>query len=86
MSSTAITTVVTMLETLPEVLQIQVVEHLREYLADLQDEWQWDNSFQQTQASLSAASWFRSPKRSFVRDPDKATLWTLGFELMTIIP
>ena len=56
MSATAITTVVTMMETLPEALQIQVVEHLREYLADLQDEWQWDNSFQQTQSSLSAAA------------------------------
>jgi hypothetical protein len=56
MSSTAITTVVTMMETLPEVLQIQVVEHLREYLADLQDEWQWDNSFQQTQSSLGTAA------------------------------
>jgi hypothetical protein len=56
MSATAITTVVTMMETLPEALQIQVVEHLREYLADLQDEWQWDNSFQQTQSSLGAAA------------------------------
>jgi len=56
MSATAITTVVTMMETLPEALQIQVVEHLREYLADLQDEWQWDNSFQQTQSSLGAVA------------------------------
>jgi hypothetical protein len=55
-SSTAITTVITMMETLPEPLQILVVEHLKEYLADLQDEWQWDRSFQQTQTSLSEAS------------------------------
>jgi len=55
-SSTAITTVITMMETLPEPLQIQVVEHLKEYLLDLQDEWQWDHSFQQTQSSLGEAS------------------------------
>ncbi len=56
MSSTAITTVVKMMESLPEPAQDQVVEHLREYLADLQDELAWDNHFKRTQPQLAAAA------------------------------
>ena len=52
MSSPAITTVVTMLETLPESLQARVVEHLSEYLKDLQDEREWDQQFERTQSDL----------------------------------
>lgn len=56
MSSTTIATVVKMLESLPEAIQEQVVEHLREYLADLQDELAWDELFQQTRLQLEAAA------------------------------
>ncbi len=56
MASTAIATVVKMLESLPEALQDQVVEHLREYLADLQDELEWQRLFQQTQHQLVTAA------------------------------
>ena len=56
MSSPAITTVATMMEFLPTELQEQVVEHLREYIADLQDERQWDDAFTRTQGSLIAAA------------------------------
>ncbi len=56
MSSTAIATVVKMLETLPEPAQSQVVEHLREYLDDIQDDRQWDETFQKTQPQLMAAA------------------------------
>jgi hypothetical protein len=56
MSSTAITTVVKMLESLPETVQDQVVEHLREYLADLQDELVWDDLLKRTQPQLVAAA------------------------------
>ncbi len=56
MASTAIVTMVKMMEALPEAAQNQAVEHLREYLADLQDEMRWDNLFQQTQAQLIAAA------------------------------
>lgn len=48
MSSPAIATIVKMLESLPESAQEQVVEHLREYLADLQDELEWDALFKKT--------------------------------------
>jgi hypothetical protein len=56
MSSTAIATITKMLESLPEPAQDQVVEHLREYLEDLQDELQWDALFKRTQAQLVAAA------------------------------
>jgi hypothetical protein len=42
MSSKAIATVQKMLESLPEEAQERVVEHLREYILDLQDELEWD--------------------------------------------
>lgn len=56
MSSAAIVTVIKMIESLPENLQYQVAEHLREYIEDLQDELQWDVSFKETQQQLSAAA------------------------------
>ena len=56
MTSTAIATVTKMLESLPETVQDQVVEHLREYLADLQDELEWDSLFKRTQSQLMAAA------------------------------
>ncbi len=56
MSSSAITTVVTMMEYLPAALQEQVAEHLRDYIADLQDEQRWEASFQSSQDGLVAAA------------------------------
>lgn len=56
MSSSAITTVVTMMEFLPAALQEQVADHLREYIADLQDEQRWETSFQSSQSGLIAAA------------------------------
>jgi hypothetical protein len=49
MSSKAIATVQKMLESLPEEAQERVVEHLREYILDLQDELEWDALFARTQ-------------------------------------
>ena len=56
MASTAIATVEKMLESLPEEVQERVVEHLREYILDLQDELQWDALFKRTQDKLVAAA------------------------------
>ena len=55
MASNAITTITRMMETLPEALQNQVVEHLREYIADLEDELRWEASFNRTREQLVAA-------------------------------
>lgn len=56
MSSTAVTTIVKMLESLPLEVQDRVAEHLREYIDDLQDELRWNQSFQQTQSKLIATA------------------------------
>lgn len=56
MASNAITTVTRMLETLPEAMQNQIVEHLREYIEELQDELRWETSFNTTQEQLIAAA------------------------------
>lgn len=56
MDSTAIATMVKMMERLPASTQEQVVDHVREYLADLEDEALWDEQFAATQAQLVAAA------------------------------
>ena len=56
MSSATIATLVKMIESLPAPAQEQVVEHLREYLPDLQDEVRWDELLQRTQPGLVEAA------------------------------
>lgn len=48
-----ITTIIKMIESLPENQQEKVAEHLREYIADLEDEIRWDIHFTNTQLELS---------------------------------
>ncbi len=56
MSSTAIATLVKIMETLPESAQNQVVEHLRGYIAEMEGEQQWGTAFQRTRKqSITAA-------------------------------
>jgi hypothetical protein len=45
-----------MMESLPEPAQQQVVEHLRQYFEDVQDELRWDALFAKTQPQLIAAA------------------------------
>ncbi|MBD2487470.1 hypothetical protein [Aulosira sp. FACHB-615] len=56
MSSTAITTVVKMMESLPIEVQDRIAEHLREYIDELQDEIRWNSAFKGTQSKLIAAA------------------------------
>ncbi|BAZ51842.1 hypothetical protein I8748_09040 [Nostoc sp. CENA67] len=56
MSSAAITTVIKMMESLPIDVQEKIVDHLRDYIDDLQDEIRWNESFQRTQQKLIAAA------------------------------
>lgn len=56
MSSTAITTIVKMLESLSIEVQDRVAEHFREYIDDLQDEMKWNKSFQRTETKLITAA------------------------------
>ena len=56
MASTAIITITKMMETLPEPAQEQAVEHLRDFIAEMQDEIQWDSLFEKTQKQLIMAA------------------------------
>ena len=56
MSASVIATVVKMMESLPDPVQDQVVEHLREYIEDLREQLQWDTTFKKTQSQLVAAA------------------------------
>ncbi len=56
MSSANITTLVKMVESLPDDLQEKVVEHIRNYISDLEDEKRWDASFKRTQDKLVAVA------------------------------
>jgi hypothetical protein len=47
-------TVVKMMESLPQATQKRVVNHLRVYLAEIDDEAEWDALFQETQPQLIA--------------------------------
>lgn len=56
MSSSAISIVIKMMESLPPAIQDQVAEHLQEYILDLQDEARWEESFQKAESNLIAAA------------------------------
>jgi hypothetical protein len=56
MSSAAIATIVKMVESLPDELQEKIIEHIRDYIVDLEDEKRWDASFQRTQGNLVATA------------------------------
>ena len=55
-SSPSITTIVKMLESLPGALQEKVVEQVREFIADLEDEEKWQASFEQMHEQLVASA------------------------------
>ncbi|MBZ8183046.1 hypothetical protein [Oscillatoria salina] len=56
MSRENIATVIKIIESLPDAQQERVIEHLREYILDLEDELQWDKAFQKSQSKLVAAA------------------------------
>jgi hypothetical protein len=49
-------TVMKMMESLPEPIQERVLEHLQDYIEDMRDEAQWNESFGRTQDKLAAAA------------------------------
>ena len=56
MTSATIVTMTKMMEALPETAQSQALEHLRNYIAEMQSEQKWDKLFYQTQNQLVAAT------------------------------
>lgn len=56
MASNAIATAIRMLELLPDSMQEQAVQHLREYVTELLDELEWQERFRGTQEKLGEAA------------------------------
>lgn len=57
MATTAtMATMIKMLESLPEQVQERVMEHLRDYIEEIKDEANWNNSFAKSQSKLIAAA------------------------------
>lgn len=53
---TAAATMMKMLESVPEQLQEEVIEHMRDYIEDIRDEARWKESFSRTQDKLVAVA------------------------------
>lgn len=56
MVTPALNTILKMIEDLPEPLQNQIADHLREYIAELDDEERWDKAFVRTQEKLASVT------------------------------
>ena len=56
MISPAMNAIIKLIEQLPRSEQNRVVDHLREYLADLEDEKRWDEVFAKSQNKLISAA------------------------------
>ena len=52
MSSPTIATIIKMVESLPSDAQEKLADHIRDYIAELDDEMRWDDSFKRTKTSL----------------------------------
>ena len=72
--SPAIITIIQMMETLPLNLQNQIIQHLQNYLLDLQDDIRWETSFAKTETNLSPPP--AKPNR--ISLPDKPPLSTMS--------
>ncbi len=55
-TSAPVATVIKMLETLPDAAQNQVLDHLREYIMELQDDAEWTRQLEGTRGKLVAAA------------------------------
>ena len=69
MATPTLTTILKMIESLPEPRQNQVVDHLREYIADLEDEDKWDEAFAKTQDNLAYQT--RQAEKQIAEDKSK---------------
>ena len=56
MDTIAAVTMLRMFESLPEQLQENVVEHMREYIEDIREEKKWKESFVKTEDKLIVAA------------------------------
>jgi hypothetical protein len=56
MNTAATTTMMKMLESVPDSLQEEIVEHMRDYIEDIRDEARWKETISKTQDKLAAAA------------------------------
>jgi len=56
MLSAPIETIVKMVESLPETTQILIVEKIRDYIEEIQDEVHWNSQFRKTENKLIQAA------------------------------
>ena len=56
MNTATAATMIKMLESLPDQLQENVVEHMRDYIEDIREETKWKESFSGTQDKLISAA------------------------------
>ena len=56
MTSATTATMMKLLDTLPEGLQDRALEHMREYIEDIREEMQWNESFSKPQSKLVTAA------------------------------
>ena len=80
MSSPAINTVIEMMESLPEDRQNELVEHLREYLQDLQEEAKWQDTFDKSQDKLVSAA--RLAKQQIANSKARPRIYIKGTALV----
>ncbi len=52
MAAETLTAIEKMLKPLPDYAQQQVVEHLREYIAEMQSEWRWERLYKDKKTAL----------------------------------
>ncbi|MDQ7032369.1 MAG: hypothetical protein Q9M37_06600 [Desulfonauticus sp.] len=51
--TTTVSTIIKMIELLPEDKQEKIADYLRDYILELQDEMKWDSLFKNTEKELS---------------------------------
>lgn len=56
MPTSASTTMMKMIESLPEPVQDRALEHMQEYIGDIRDELKWSDAFGNSQSKLIAAA------------------------------
>jgi hypothetical protein len=56
MPTSASTTMMKMIESLPEPLQERALEHMQQYIEDIRDEFKWNESFGNSKSKLIAAA------------------------------
>ena len=56
MPTSAVVTMMKMIESLPEPVQERALEHMQQYIEDIRDELKWSDSFRNSESKLIAAA------------------------------